>query len=1365
MQGIIILYYMTSPNSSENGKESQEVIKKNKAWDALWLIKTWVEWVLSFGWKITNPKKYNLYKQDNLIWDVRQEMLLARNDNSDFLGISEDSIRGTNTSGNISDSDILTEIARFILPLKQARQKINNAIKKRYVQLGWNEAVLLETAILELDENKIQEIYSSPSNLKRFVKSILKTEPQSKRLQDIFDIAFIQNKDPDLAVRLTQAIERYEQFGSIPSPVFFERLLEVYPDVKKKKEICEFFDITLSLSDALLYWLISETDIKEKTKELYVDIWDNIKDEKLKDKLVASVRKAGIEISIRDISSDSWEKYINTSRSMKLLGEGIYTTLEVISTRSDNKSVLSQVEIDEQWNIHDSWIEKMGQKYASKIRNFSLWKADMVFVFRDINNETQYFKLKKTDISVWSAIVPGMQITSLSGIKLWSIGIEHGSSDISYEDFESVIEKWVKSWEVISEMNLRSKIATDQVNNPNIIEKWWALDIRWDERILDVSKIEAQDSKEALIEKIKELDPDGNKIGDGKIGPWLSFISKSWEEGDLGGREFVYTITELSDTEVALADHHGKISMSDFISAITVQGFKRISYMDPSNSEWDLLKWLSNFGVTAWTQIKGGELITEIEEEVDDGHGHHTKKKHPAKYEFFKSIDGWHIRMGNIKNNVVYFWEYESEESMDKVQKLAKAWKLSKKEEEWLYRWRTMSYPEFLHYVKTNKLKATTDNLVCPHAKHIHEPHEHFEWSFFSRMWKAWTISDIINGFHNLTHHIEHYFEKTSKLNASRFTLAIGKKLWLPKDLLAQAQSEEVASVKEIIEKLKDKLWNLNGPHGRTKALHIAHNRDARPEEVAAAMLYMVRGYGHLYAEDIAYEQWSYSFINWFLNACWFKTEEERKVMRQKAREKFQSDLGSEEWVEPTEEEMIWWFMKSMDGNWDQYPLAATVVKAMGGPSGWEKAWRTEGYEWAYEKGKRQWWDTVNADGRVNKWLSALITHEFNSVIGFMEKAAGKDPSPKYQAIPVVWALAGYSQYISTKTSQEVKKYSDGMWHTLHAYSFLRNYEWNKQYKAVFELALSEIGWQAEVDKMNKYINLLQRNNHHDEKDNDACKEAVLWLANIWTKYYDRWLHDHLQWKDTWLIEKVASGNKDAEKYLNTLDGVHQMNSDPKPPPNDNDWMVQYGYDGSPVLWKKEMQWKTVLSLERTLNKLHISTHSYDIDKEQKARLWNSVVRRMNEAKKISDSSLRKAQYAQYRRDILEWLRSAITTRGNEINTLDDLQKKLYYPDLLIMGIDPRIIVAKGETDTLIRNTDDEDYERWLTGGRAQSTGKQSVSRIIDDIVRKTEQRTWDYERSDVSRQVKQYVDVAVPTGHGANFDGWDSEWWDGWSD
>ena len=69
---------------------------------------------------------------------------------------------------------------------------------------------------------------------------------------------------------------------------------------------------------------------------------------------------------------------------------------------------------------------------------------------------------------------------------------------------------------------------------------------------------------------------------------------------------------------------------------------------------------------------------------------------------------------------------------------------------------------------------------------------------------------DITKGFSNIMHGWEHYFEKNSKLNASRFALNMGRKLGFPVDIMAQLQADEVGSVKEIIEKIQEKLSNLN---------------------------------------------------------------------------------------------------------------------------------------------------------------------------------------------------------------------------------------------------------------------------------------------------------------------------------------------------------------------------------------------------------------------------------------------------------------------------------------------------------------------------------------------------------------------------
>lgn len=78
--------------------------------------------------------------------------------------------------------------------------------------------------------------------------------------------------------------------------------------------------------------------------------------------------------------------------------------------------------------------------------------------------------------------------------------------------------------------------------------------------------------------------------------------------------------------------------------------------------------------------------------------------------------------------------------------------------------------------------------------------------------------------------------------------------------------------------------------------------------------------------------------------ACGFSGGEINE-QKAKARKKFKADVGTEAGGQITEEEMIWGFLKTMDGNAADYPMAGTLVKAMGGPSGWEKAWRKEGYE------------------------------------------------------------------------------------------------------------------------------------------------------------------------------------------------------------------------------------------------------------------------------------------------------------------------------------------------------------------------------------------------------------------------------------
>lgn len=123
------------------------------------------------------------------------------------------------------------------------------------------------------------------------------------------------------------------------------------------------------------------------------------------------------------------------------------------------------------------------------------------------------------------------------------------------------------------------------------------------------------------------------------------------------------------------------------------------------------------------------------------------------------------------------------------------------------------------------------------------------------RIMKWQNPASIIKGFEMLYHGIEHTLEKGAKLDAARFAMNTSKFLHLPDGVSAQIYSDITSASKEILEKYEQKIFGLPGPRGREKCIHIVHNKDSRPEEVMSAINYMLKSYGHLYAEDIKHYQ------------------------------------------------------------------------------------------------------------------------------------------------------------------------------------------------------------------------------------------------------------------------------------------------------------------------------------------------------------------------------------------------------------------------------------------------------------------------------------------------------------------------------
>ena len=1265
---------------------------------------------------IINPVLYDGISYSDISTTIREKMKYLR-DSSDgeYTNISNDGI------DKIKDGEIIKKITVFARPLKNARRNLYLSIKRNFPNIwskipSFDEKILLQK-IEDFDENEINKLYLNNKTLSQFISQYFWISRESlifrsRDFKELFATSALKNNSPDLFSRTENAAIAYKNHGIAPNLSLIRELVSFYgtQDKNKKKEICDFFDIKISLSSAVRSWFMGENDVETIAKKEFIEIWDKLDNSSQKSLVQILKYDDDYEIDFSKFDIDHIDQYFSSKKMKDTIARAIIDDLEKNKIALGNQTGFIRdiiPEIDENGlpKIHNGFLKKIietlpSKNGTSKIANLEKLVAWSTLVFQDEAGKTQYFNLDATDIDIgeydfW------VTFSNISGSKEWTIGWVKSTEDINYDTLYGFLSQ-IKSGHVFTASEFAAKKSVDPSD--------WNIGtdhINGDDSILDISSTEDIMTLGWFIREINNLDPKGEKIG---LEVWVAFASK-WVLDNGKEYEGVWTITEIKGSNITInnGSHESQtVTFEEFLNGAQKQGFRRIAKLESKSDFLSVLQ-SGEFGVDSHAKLDWYDLVIEGDHHHShDSHGDHgwhdNKKK---KYEFFQSKSGWHIRINGIDDGFVNFGEYISPTSLADVQKIWNAGKLSNKEKQWLYENQQMSYGSFIEYLKKNDLKATTDNILAPNTTDTYHPHDpHLKWSLFSKIWSWWSIADIMHGFENLTHGIEHFFEKNSKLNASRFALTMWKKLGLPADIMAQLQADEVTGVKEIIEKIQEKIKNLNGPKGREKAIHIAHNKNARPEEVGAAILHMVKWYGSLYAEDIAHYQWSESFINWLLYSCGFRGKE-LTAMKLKAREKSKTLLGNEAWSELSEEEMIWGFMKMMDGNHDKYPVAATLVKAMGWPSGFENAWRKDGFDGAYEKWMRQAGDLVNAEARVDHGLSALSTHEYHTAIGSMEKAAEKSPDPSIQTLPVVWALGGYSKYLSTKGNQKIKSYADGKWHSLHAFSL---------YQHTFREALRVIA-PNEVANLDTYIKNVEYDGH--TKNSDKVKKWVQWLARLWRNYHNKWLHDMLQWKNMWLVENANKDEK-IKAYFKKFSEIHQNNSWDEAHGDDSGWYIQHWYVGSPIVSAVEVDDKILNSMDRILRKIPLDSHQLRMDDNKKERYWDPIVKIIKNLNESSqDEKMKKAQFLQYRSDILVRFNKAFSSKPQ---SKDEIKKQGFYGDLLDMGIDISVIYEPGgNLKKKFDRTAEKDYLAWKNwwrrGGSVSNTEIQSVKNTINSVI------------------------------------------------
>lgn len=1343
MQGVNNIIPM---NNLPNGKEAPKKApaKQQNIYSLL------QEGIIREFWSPMNPEKFDAYKSQisSMTEWIRTHMKDLRQENLEDWGDISDEIITT----QISDTEIQERVARLGKALVLSRKRAFDRAIELFPQIKKEEnyEATLRWYLAQYNQEQLNDAATRTPIMRWWMKrafpGIIFSPTEARDFEKIFPESEKYLKDDNTRNRFKRMCREYTQHGIIPGSDEIEMILSAYQDapVEMKKRILSGLGVAISIKTAYEWGLIDDAYLEQFCETEMGDIYSTLEKAQKQSFLRWLQQEETYLIAVWDFQ-DAWlngvfkekkeqrklvnEVFRSIARDVPKIEETGSDILRDIRRKKQQQSTEQWVE-DWDYNLYDAFVEEMVWRLAAKIPSIaSLRTEDCVVSFRDPSSGTQFFRIKQDPKADESPI------ETSDGTRYWvtiewlatvdGAIIQQQDFVWSFDELAELLTRFADDLKVLKSEEFNELLTKDKDKAGQ------------DGKIYDAREVYAAQEADAnnIVEKLNFLDWDGKAFGFDK---GTAFIAPSEEEKT--GKQttndiwFVREINKAKNT-VNLMDSNGEelvqnFPIDDLYQALKeTPSFKRIARIEDTNA---MLKELQKYWLGQDVEIKDGQIFTTSSSSHDtkDG-GAHQK---PKNISCFKNAEGEHIRLGNLVDGWVYFWEYSSDMSAGEIKKIAAHQKggITKKEVDGLYTWQTMSYPAFLKYLEEHKFTASEEDLIVPNAHHKHGDghanHVHMKWSFTKRLMRYQNPASIWKGVKMIFEGIEHTLEKWAKLDAARFAMKAAKVLHLPDSVEAQVYSDIVNASKEIIEKYEKKIFGLPGPKWRWKCIHIVHNKDSRPEEVISAVNFMIKSYGHLYAEDIKHFQSEVTPNNLanaqpgyfaFFDAIVITSKLPGGVYhwRQEAYRKAIEEIGTMEdhEIEPTEEQLIHAMFKLVDGKWETFPYAASVVKATGWPGGFQKTWQIDGYDSAYKKGMEQT-SMVSAQWRLNRGMTYLKGYERNKGVGAMEKVAGKIKIPLYQAMPFVWAVWGYSKYASHMSLQELKRYAEQGF-SFHAYGFLRNKTNNDIYRQTVRLAVKQMEQNGHPGVLKEFDSYCTRFDNGPESTKDTKEkyggiDPATGLMNFWQKYQEFWLHDMLQWKNGWLVKMQQDGNETVQKYLEVMVGegwAHDMAlNKPDIPSSDygQNWYDEHGYQN--IILARWENWLN--SLRSMLNKIqfgHSSPGAKPMNDDHRNKIWKYVIEHVNhglrdESYFLWDTSLQEKQYLAYRREIIQYFaeklsaRSIVGSKDADEVIRRNISTFPYYNDLASMGIDPYAVFD----ESIERNPNKakEDYNRWKSG-------------------------------------------------------------------
>ncbi len=1291
-----------------------------------------------------NPEGINTYEEnpDNFVTDLKVKMKEKRDGAKSWWKALDGWAAVTDKEiDELEISDINRKVLAHTKELISARTRLFSYIKDIYPDIrsyeDWESKI--QEAIKGKKRSALEAMIKSPrsNTVRAFLCKSLDidladgtlTPGQKKDLKEIFwDLEWLPVSERK---GVEQIFHNWSKFQNIPTLEEIGTLLKAKRFAKDTEKIraIRAFSPTLPLSLLIENNLITADEIYKSISVAYGKTFTRLSEAE-KQKFVSIIQNssvANIPVSLDDLALGNIDRiFYSKNEKLNTITEAIQERLsiELPEKKQTSADILKKAaaEFPDEENhqkLFNLYVARhLTQKNEGKsipgIENLGKWS---VIEFGE-GEDTMRFRIVETSEMIGSKEFPlevnwglsyWLRIEELP-VKNWYLR-QWETDDITYDALYGFFDKFQKTARVLSYSEFKENLTSD----PS--ELWDGKKI-YDARNIDQEAI----TRSNIAVKIDEYDSEWRQYGFG-VGTYF----KAPEEAVEWKAEVrTWKVSAMWDDWVELANESWKTERVSFDDIYMIAKAGRIKRVWKIENEQDFLQVLSK---DHWIATDATIVNNNITQKNKDENGSEIMDV----MRVFRSDSGGHIRINGIENGVVSFGEYTQSVDEHKATEYAHE-KWTKSAYKKFYKEKVLTYGAFLSYISSQKMSASSSDVIDDHTHHEHDhDHPHIHGNILSKFGKWHTIWSMWKGFEMVWHSLEHTLEKWSKLDAARFAMKFWK--FFGDSVEAQLYADIVDGSKEIVEKYKNKIANLPGPKGRWKCIHIAHNTDARPEEVMAAIQFMVSSYGQLYAEDIKHyqsvvtrqnlatkPQGYFAFLDNFIHTA--RLPGGVMEWRKKAYDKAKPELGWQ-W-EPPEEMLLHALFKSIDGNPEKFPYAASVVKAIGGPGWFEKDWKFEGYKNAMQKWKDQT-GMVDAQWRLNKAVWYLGTHELYKWVGAMEKVAGKNKEPKYQAFPFIWAVWWLTKYASPQALQDIKNYAQNGF-SFHAYAFLQKEQDNLLYRNTVRLALADLvaQWKLWKNALDEFNVICKR---FDNGPEDASitekvygkKAPPAAMMDWWQKYHTSGLNDMLQGHDGWLT-KGARENETIKKYRQHFIWQHStMLRDGNIAWTEygKDWYDEHGVWMSLIMRDSEDK-KWLRSLYSNLNKIKFAGPNRwgrPMDPNNKEKIWDYLVKNIKASKDISnfygDEKLQREQFLFWREELISYFNRELNAW--EVKDESDMRRLIktpgysYFQDFLDMGIDP-MAIFKHE---LIKGNAEQDYKAWKSNGHSQGGGSQNIIETI----------------------------------------------------